>query len=211
MSNRTQLRARLRQELGDTGAVTVWSDSLLDSLLVESTAWYSRLWPMQTNAYRDVAVGQRVFDVPAGAIGVVGVECPPGRPLPQEASGTIGAPAAPQAAGTGKRQSWSLWGGSLYLGNPASGDEVGASTLVMRVLLPGDRLDPVEDWDGPEDDERLLVLWAATEAWAWLDGQDQKRGRPGKSGSQTARYAEQLEREVSARRRAAVSRRLERD
>jgi hypothetical protein len=97
----------------------------------------------------------------------------------------------------------------IYLGNPAQGDEVGTGKLIMRVLLPWDRLDPVEDWNGPEDDERLLVLWAATEAWAWLDGQDQKRGRPGKAGSQTQRYAEQLEREVAARRRAATSRRME--
>jgi hypothetical protein len=34
MSNRTQLLARLRQELGDTGTVKVWADSLLESLLV---------------------------------------------------------------------------------------------------------------------------------------------------------------------------------
>ena len=62
MSNRTELRTRLRQELGDTGTLTVWSDTLLDSLLVEAGDWYSRLWPRQTEAYRDVASGQRAFD-----------------------------------------------------------------------------------------------------------------------------------------------------
>ncbi len=204
MSNRTQLRARVREELGDTGLVKVWSDTHLDELLVESVGWYSRLWPMQGTAYRDVAVGQRTFEAPPGVLGITQVECPPGRVLPQEAgwaSGGVGS--------SGTRQSWSEWGGVVYLGNAARGDEAGIGRLIMRVLLPWDRLDPVESWNGPEGDERLLVLWAATEAWAWLDGQDQKRGRPMKSGSQTARYGEQLEREIAARKRAARSRMLE--
>ena len=204
MSNRTQMRARLREELGDTGTVKVWSDSLLDDLLIEAAGWYSKLWPMQATAYRDVANGQRSFDVPPGALGVASVECPPGKALPQEVGGTTGS-----LGRTGLRQSWSLWAGTLFLGNPASGEEVGTSKLVMRVLLPWDRPDPVEDWNGPEDDERLLILWAATEAWGWLDGQDQKLGRMSKAGSQAARYAVELEREVTARRRAASSRRLE--
>ena len=204
MSNRTQMRDRLRRELGDTGTATFWSDSLLDNLLVEAAGWYSRLWPMQANAYRDVALGQRTFDVPPGALGVVSAECPPGKSLPQEAGGTTGTPGRAT-----QRQSWSNWAGTLYLSNGASGDEVGTSKLVMRVLLPWERPDPVVDWNGPEDDERLIILWAATEAWAWLDGQDQKRGRPTKAGSTAKRYAEQLEREVAARRRAAGSRRLE--
>src|SRR5438067_8947665 len=203
MSNRTELRARLRQELGDTGTVTVWGDTLLDSLLVEAGDWYSRLWPRQTEAYEDVASGQRAFDVSQGALGIAGVECPPGRELPSEASGTIG-----EAQSTGIRQSWSVWGGVVRLGRPASGDEVGTAHLVMRVLMPWDRLDPVEAWNGPQDDERLLVLWAATEAWAWLDGEDQKRGRPARSGAMSTRYSAELEREITARRRAASSRRL---
>ena len=204
MSNRTQLRARLREELGDTGAVVIWSDAHMDELLVESVGWYSRLWPMQGTAYRDVTAGQRTFEAPPGVLGITQVECPPGRTLPQEAGWSSGGLGSSRL-----RQSWSGWGGVVYLGNPARGEEVGTGKLIMRVLLPWDRLDPVESWNGPEGDERLLVLWAATEAWAWLDGQDQKRGRPLRQGSQTARYAEQLEREIAARKRAARSRALE--
>src|SRR5690349_5043039 len=110
MSNRTELRGRVRLELGDTGTLPVWSDELLDSLLVEAGDWYSRLWPRQTESYSDVASGQRAFDVPQGTLGVAGVECPPGRELPQEASGTVGAP-----LNAGIRQSWSLWGGVVRL------------------------------------------------------------------------------------------------
>jgi len=204
MSNRTELRARLRTELGDTGSLTVWSDTLLDSLLVEAGDWYSRLWPRQTEAYSDVASDQRSFDTPEGALGIVGVECPPGTELLQEEAGTIGTP-----QNRWVRQTWSLWGGAVRLGRPANGSEVGASALVMKVLLLWDRLDPTEPWNGPAGDERLLVLWAATEAWAWLDGEDRKRGRPGRSGEMTARYASELEREIDARRRAVVSRKLE--
>lgn len=202
MSNRTELRDRLRLELGDTGPVRVWSDDLLDAWLVESVGWYSRLWPMQAVVYRDVAAGQRAFDAPPGSLGVSGVECPPGMVLPQEAGGAVGAPES-----SGVRQRWSVWGDTLYLGRPASGDEVGATKLVMRVLLLWPRLDPEEPWPGPANDERLLVLWAAVEAWTWLDGQDQKRGRHG-TGSATMRYAAELEREIGARKRAATSRML---
>src|SRR5438477_13218265 len=148
MSNRTQLREALRVELGDTGSNQVWSDALLDDLLIQSVTWYSRLWPMQGAAFRDVAADQRTFSVPAGAFSVAQVECPPGTVLPQEASGATGS-----TGSTGRRQSWSEWGGTIYLGNPANGDEVGASHLIMRVLLPWDRLDPNDDWNGPEDDE----------------------------------------------------------
>jgi hypothetical protein len=207
MSNRTQLRERLRVELGDTGTNKVWSDTLLDDLLIDSVTWYSRLFPMRASGYRDVAQGQRTFSVPPGAFSIAQVECPPGTILPQEATGATGTPGSTGI--NGQRQSWSLWGDTIYLGNPASGGEVGATRLILRVLLPWDRLDPSDDWTGPEDDERLLVLWAATQAWEWLDGQDQKRGRPSKAGQMAARYQEQLEREVQARRRAATSRRLE--
>ncbi|MEA2573010.1 MAG: hypothetical protein QOH93_308 [Chloroflexia bacterium] len=201
MSNRTQLRERLRLELGDTGGVQVWSDDLLDALLVESVGRYSRLWPRQEAVYRDVAQGQRTFSLVSGTLGVTSVECPPGRVLPHEVMGPVG-----EAQSSGLRQSWSVWGGTLYLGRGASGDEVGTLRLVMQVLLPWPVLDAVEQWEGPAGDERLLVLWSAVEAWAWLDGQDQKRGRPARSGAMTARYAQELEREVAARRRAATSR-----
>ena len=42
MSNRTELLARLRVELGDNTSPNLWSDTLLDDLLIEAGAWYSR-------------------------------------------------------------------------------------------------------------------------------------------------------------------------
>jgi hypothetical protein len=97
----------------------------------------------------------------------------------------------------------------LWLRNGASGEEVGTQKLAMRVLLPWERLDPVIDWSGPEGDERLLVLWVLAEAWAWLDGQDQRLGRDLRSGTMTRRYGEELERELKARRRKVGSRTLD--
>jgi hypothetical protein len=47
MSNKTQLRARLRDELGDTGATVLWSDTRLDGLLNGAVSWYARIWPAQ--------------------------------------------------------------------------------------------------------------------------------------------------------------------
>jgi hypothetical protein len=209
MSNRNELRDRVREELGDGVAPYLWSNDLLDSLLVEAGEWYSRLWPMQEAAYRDVAEGQRVFDLPEGTVDVGAVECPPGIPLAHEAPGPIGI--SPAAGGT--RQSWSVWAGNIYLGRPAAGAEVGLTKLLVRFLGPWDRLDPIEQWNGPAADERLLVLWAVAQAWAWLEAQEEKRGRPPRPSyaSASARAAAQLEAEIAARRRAATSRRLERD
>jgi hypothetical protein len=209
MSNRTELRARVRQELGDTTSPNLWTDTLLDSLLVEAGEWYSRLWPMQAVAYFDVAEGQRVFAVPEGALDVAAVECPPGVELAHEAPGPVG----PSPAAGGTRQSWGMWASSIYLGRPAAGAEVGTVTLLVRFLGPWDRLDPIEQWNGPTSGERLLVLWATAQAWAWLEAQEEKRGRPPRPSyaSASARAAAQLEAEVAARRRAATSRRLERD
>lgn len=209
MSNRTELRDRVRQELGDGVAPYVWSNDLLDSLLVEAGEWYSRLWPMQAAAYLDVADGQRVFDLPEGTVDVLAVECPPGIVLAHEAPGPIGI--SPAAGGT--RQSWGVWAGDLYLGRPAAGAEIGMTKLLVRFLGPWDRLDPVEQWNGPYSDERLLVLWTVAQAWAWLEGQEEKRGRPPRPSyaSATARANTQLEAEITARRRAATSRRIERE
>jgi hypothetical protein len=159
---------------------------------------------LHATGYRDVAAGDRTFSVPDGALGISGVECPPGLPLPQQASPVIGAPLQ-----TGVRQTWSLWGDAILLGRPAAGDEVGSSQLVIRHLLPWDRLDPVEAWNGPASDERLLILWSAGQAYAWLEGQEGKPGRNPAAHAASARYAEQLEREIAARRRAATSRELE--
>jgi hypothetical protein len=206
MSNKTQLLARLREELGDTTGTLAWTDSFLGHLLDEAVDWYSRLFPLHTDAYRDVVAGQRDFNIPSGAISVAQVECPPGVILPREAGGSTGSPAT-----QGVRQTWSEWGGLVYLSNPASGSEIGASHLVMRLLLPWPRLDPSEDWEGPDADERLLVIWSAAEAWAWLEGQDRKRGRLSDAAKMSGRYAEEVEREVSSRKRAASSRRLELD
>jgi hypothetical protein len=205
MSNRTELRTRLRTELGDTAPETVWSDTFLDNTLVEAGAWYSRLWPRQTTSYRDVASGARTFAAPAGALGLAGVECPPGNPLPEDPALPVGTPTP-----RGVRQTWTLWGSTIYLGRPAAGDEVGSSRLVLRVLLPWDRLDPVEPWNGPEEDERLLIMWSAAQAYAWLEGQDAKRSRNPSAGRSATYYTAQLEREIAARRRAATSRQLER-
>jgi hypothetical protein len=203
MSTRNEMRARLRVELGDTGSVQVWGDSLLDDLLVAAAEWYSRLFPSRGTAYREVTAGQRTFTLPEGALGIIQVECPPGRVLPEEPASTAGS-----TGGTGKRQGWHVWGDTIYLTNPAGSHEAGDAMLVLRLLLPWDRPDPAVDWNGPEDDERLLLLWATAEAYGWLDGQDQKRGRPAHGGAVAARYAEQLEREIRARRRSASSRPL---
>ena len=206
MSNRTEMLARLRQELGDEGAVKTWSDAYLDNLLIEANDWYSRQFPRKTTAFRDVGEGDRTFDV-ANIYGIVSVECPAGKPIPEDPTAITSDP-TPYSAQR-YRQAYSVFGDVLYLRNPAAGQEVGPSNLAMLVLMPWDRPDPVEQWNGPEDDEKLLILWAAREAWLWHDGQGQRLNRRVGPTSQASRFASELERELSSRRRRATSRVLE--
>jgi hypothetical protein len=200
------MRARLRQELGDEGAVKTWTDAYLDNLLIEANDWYSRQFPRKTTAYRDVLAGDRTFDV-ASAYGIVSVECPAGNPIPEDPTAITSDP-TPYSAQR-YRQAYAVFGDVLYLRNPAGGQEVGTSNLAMLVLLPWDRPDPVEPWNGPEDDEKLLILWAAREAWLWHDGQGQRLNRRVGTVSQTTRFSEQLDRELADRKRRASSRILE--
>jgi hypothetical protein len=77
-------------------------------------------------------------------------------------------------------------------------------------MLQGwDRPDPVEEWNGPEGDVKLLVLWAAREAWLWHDGQTQRLNRKVGVRSQAERFEAALQYELKLRRRRASSRVLE--
>jgi hypothetical protein len=199
---------RLRQELGDETSPYIWSDTYLTNLIIEANDWYSRLYPRKAVAHADVATGQRTFDVPEGAYAVVGVECPPGNALPEDSTAYTSDP----TPFTGPlRQAYAIFGGTLYLRNSAAGKEVGASHLAMLVLQAWDRPDPVEPWNGPAADVRLLVLWAAREAWLWHDGQTQRLQRKVGAATQVLRFGSMLDEElrIRARRSAFTSRTME--
>lgn len=217
MSNRDEMRTRVRLELDDAGEVRTWPDELLDEWLVEAAEWFSQIEPYETTALRDVSTGQRIFSRPPGALRVVGVECPPGNIVPKEGEVTLGDPTTYEGA---RRLSWSEWGGSIYMSRPLTDNgEVGASRLQMRLQLPWDRPDPVEQWNGPASAERPLVLWVCREAWGWLDGRDQKRGRVNRQGAMStnstlgsyALYQRLLDDAIAARRkvRSFTARQLE--
>lgn len=200
--------ARLRQELGDESSPNIWSDAYLTNLVIEANEWYSRLYPRKGVGYRDVAAGQRTFDVPTGVYAVVGVECPLGRALPEDSTAYVG---DPSAFGGALRQAYAIFGETLYLRNGAAGVEVGTATLAMLMLQAWDRPDPVEAWNGLEGDVRLLVLWGAREAWLWHDGQGQRLNRRVAVVSQAQRFGAMLEEELRlrARRSSFTSRTME--
>jgi hypothetical protein len=200
--------ARLRQELGDTTSPNIWDDTYLENLLIEANDWYSRLYPRGSTATQDVVADQRTFTVTPGTFEVLHVECPPGNQLPLDSNAFSADPTA--WSGT-YRQAWAVFGDTLYLRNAAAGDEVGAANLVMFLQVAWDRPDPVETWNGPENDVRLLVLWAAREAWLWHDGLTQRLQRKVAQYSQAQRFGDMLNDELRtrARRNSFGSRTLE--
>ena len=205
MSNRTEMVARLRQELGDPTAPYIWEDAHLHNLIVEAAEWYSGLFPMKTVAYDDVSEGQRVFSVPQAGT-VIDVELPPGVVLPRDPQAYVG---DPTVQGPLYRQAWAVWDGDLYLRNPAGGDEVGIAKLAMHAHVPWGRPDPIEQWNGPFADEVLLIVYAAWQAWLAHDGTTQRLKRSVPATTQAGAYRARLEDLLKSRRRRFGSRLLE--
>jgi len=206
--------ARLRRELGATTADEIWSDAYLTDLINEGSRWFARMFPFELVTRLNVAADQRAFDLPFNTNNVRSVQLA-GHIIPKD-DNVFPDPPGENPNPPGRVQAWNTWGTQLWLRWPARGTEVGTAKLVIIHSNFGEDLDtsaPTNEYKGPTDGIRLIVIFAAKEAWAWLDGQDVRRGRGPRLVSQTARYERQLDREVDSyrRKRSFTSRMLTRD
>jgi hypothetical protein len=164
---------RLREELGDETSPYTWSDDYLNNLVVEAAESLGMEFPVIATLQKDVAANQRSFSLAVGQR-VMGAECPPGNPIPQD---ELAISSDPSSFEPPHVQSWSQIEDKVYLRNKASGSEVGVAKLVLRVSSPWERPDSSDQWGGSAADELLLIAHSAVQAWYFLEGKQARLGR----------------------------------
>ncbi len=179
--------AALRALLLDTSAPYLWPDAPLARCITDACTAYSYLFPRLVRTVYDVAAGQQEIALspaaglapgspptppppgPAAAdlIRVLGVELPPGLPLPEDAwPSTPAAPSLASRSPQGYRWTPQL----LRLRVPAAGAEVGAGTLAVVARQTWDTPTAAAAWNGPPSADGLVLLLAQRRAYGLLAG-----------------------------------------
>jgi hypothetical protein len=184
MTTRGDFRDMVRAEIGDDGATKIWPDAELNGWINASNDWYSRLFPVKSWAFVETKSTVREYSLSPGMIEIERVELPWGVIIPREEFATYG---DPNVHDRRYRQAWSIHDDNLYLRNYPTGDEVGASKMVIHYMTYHMRCDELTNWGGPPEDERLIVLWVCVQVWRWLDGQEAKFGRKATGQAEQAR------------------------
>jgi hypothetical protein len=204
MSTRLQLRSTLRERLEDTSGAPLWADASLNEFLAAAVRTYGATFPQAaTAATAALVAGNTGVALPAGVPQgqIVAVRDAHGRDVPKATERQGSAP----ADATGLVQAWSVWGGTLRLQRPVSGDEVGAwaiDYLGGRELVADDvTQQPIEGGDEP-----IVVALAGAQAMERRLVEDAKRGaRVSEVGEAATRFAEEAGRLIAARKRRVRS------
>ncbi len=177
------LIAELRDHLRDTDPPLLWSDAVLGRVVTDAADEYSYLCPRAVRMTYDISDGQQevaLFPLLALGLGptlppsapavadlirVLGVELPPGTPLPADNPHST-----PPAASTGSRsaQGYRATPTRLRLRRPASGPEVGPAHLVIEATQTWDTPSASVAWNGPPTDCGLVLLIAKRHAYGLL-------------------------------------------
>jgi hypothetical protein len=179
MTTRAEIRARVRDELNDTGGVKLWSDGLLNRWIGEAIQEWSRVVPRDRTWQTTSTANDGAYALPSDVLEVVRVEHPPG--LFRVRGGLHDGDAAPTADLSGwpgtrpAGLAWEHWGGEVVL-IPAPD----ASGEVIEVRYMGAYSVPSDDVTSLEVaalDEEALVLFAWERALRWIGLDEAKRQR----------------------------------
>jgi hypothetical protein len=175
MATLPQVRARVRRELADAGAVQVWSDDQLADAIADALRELSYELPRPTATHATTTVsGQREYAVgaPENAIAeIVAVEHPEGQLLPREEL----AP-ADSANDRGYAQAWSLGDGlaEIRLRNtPSSSGQALRVYYKPLIAVPPDDATQV---DVAGDEVSIVALMACRSLFDARAVDDAKRG-----------------------------------
>jgi len=176
------LIAELRDHLRDSAPPLLWSDAVLGRVVTDAADEYSYLLPRAVRMTYDLAAGQQevaLFPLAAAGLGpalppapavadlirVLGVELPPGTPLPADSPRST-----PPAASTASRsaQGYRATPTRLRLRRPAAGPEVGPARLVIEATQTWDTPSATVAWNGPPTDGGLVLLIAKRHAYGLL-------------------------------------------
>lgn len=196
MTTRLDLRTALRRRLEDTEVPPLWDDDTLNDALLAAMRDYGARFPVERALTVTVADGTTtIAEATVAASGgrvtrLFGVD---GAPVPRSWD-----QAAPD--GTGARQGWRWWEGTIRLEAPAAGGQWRVEYLEPRIL-------PVSDAaaiDLPDGDASLVVLMASLYALHRRAVADAKRGQsPNVVLGTAAALRSEMERQIGARMRRA--------
>jgi hypothetical protein len=182
MTTRADIRTRTRDELNDNGAVTVWSDTLLNRWIGEAIREWSRVVPRDRTWQTTSTANDPSYVLPSDVLEVVRVEHPPGvfRTRGGLRDGDVSPTAELSSLGnwSGLRpaqMTWEQWGGEVVL-IPAP-DATGEA---IEVRYKGAYTVPADDaavLDVGSSDEEALVLYACGRALQWIATDEAKRQR----------------------------------
>jgi hypothetical protein len=179
MTTRAEIRARVRDELNDNGAVKLWSDGLLNRWIGEAIREWSRVAPRERVWQTTSTANDPSYVLPTDVLEVVRVEHPPG--LFRVRGGLRDGDVAPTAASSGRpgtrpaELAWEHWGSEVIL-IPAPG----ATGEAIEVRYAGAYSVPADDATALEVaalDEEALVLFACERALQWIGLDEAKRQR----------------------------------
>ncbi len=181
MTTRAELRARIRAELNDAGAVPLWGNGQLDQWITEGLRALARDGVGLEKATTLASVAEQAsYALPADVVEVLRVEHPAGffrKPVPF-AAGDVAPEAELFPSDAGLRPGellYDVYGGQLVLSPAPDGS---GEAIVVRYV--GAYAEPSGDGsvlDVAARDEDALVLWACARALRWIGLDESKRQR----------------------------------
>ncbi|MCL5256556.1 MAG: hypothetical protein M1319_02025 [Chloroflexi bacterium] len=206
MSTRADLRARIRQELGDeTAGAYVWSEALLNAYIASAIRRCGLDLPKESMMEISLVAGQRYYTLPDDCRQVAAVEYPEGVFLRRD---PVAGGDRLFAGGGEDEDAWEQYGGALWLRRtPPVNGEVVKLRYLGSYLCPGD---DVTTLDLPAQDEDLVVWLVCEAALSWLNKQKDKRLERRGGYLYSSFYASRYQEGLRSRRRlrGVVSRRM---
>lgn len=201
MATRATVRARVRRELGDVGAVQTWKDDQLNDHVGDALSELGRVVPRSPVVATLVpVVAQRQYSVGAAFVDVLGVEFPAGTWLPRSA-GLVPGEGTPDAEEGSYQNEYSVdvEGGTVrLLLSPTDTAERIRVHYRPLVAVPSDDVTVL----GIESDEDALVALMACETlWDQRHAQEARRGNRSTGNP----YARRVRAMVARRQRARMA------
>lgn len=172
MTTRADLRARVRAELNDAGATSLWASADLDRWLAEALRELGRDLGLEKAATLTSVAGQAGYALPGDVLALRRVEHPAGTIRIRRGQWHV---ASDEEGGESRQSAYDAWGATLTL---APAPVVTGEAIVLRYL--GAYAEPSSDasvLDVPARDEDLVVWLICARAMAWIGNDEAKRQR----------------------------------
>ena len=181
MTTRSELRQKVRTELNDSGGSQLWTDALLNELIVQAIRTYGRELPREARTTITIVAGTDAYNLPGDFDRALRVAQPDDSirvydPLERGAGDELG---SSQRSGATSHGSWGyrIWAGQIIL-KPAPTAAGSDQNITLEYLAR--YAEPSADGDTlatPAYDDDLLIALACADAMRWIGSDEAKRAR----------------------------------